>query len=683
MKAPEGGFLNRTPVTTRPVRVNTIQAAHWGLVPDPIGWLVGEDLERRARVKTRIVQALILLNVALGTRYMAWRAFNSVNWAIWPLGLALLGAEIFSYVDNFLFGVTMWKVRSRPAPLPPAAGLTVDVFVTTYNEPVEIVLETARAAKGIKYPHNTWVLDDGDREEVRTAAEAIGVGYLTRGPHWSGKKRHAKAGNLINAMMRTSGEFILVLDADQVPKPEILDKVLGHFRDPTVAYVQTPQWFKNIPDGDPFGSDAPLFYGPIQSGKDGWNAAFFCGSNAVLRREALMRAGVVWYGRDLERQIRCTLREALPLLRRARRRYRRDDRAVEAIDLVRELVVEARRSLRAGEPLQAVTWTFQRGVEHVSRKMVEEDLRNIRAELEQVPSLCGALPGPEELALAPLVKKQASPVLAIPALRALVQAVDLDRAEEAEAVLPMSTTSVTEDMATAMRLHALGYRTVYHHEVLAAGLAPEDLHSAMQQRLRWAQGTLQVMLKENPLMQPGLSFGQRLMYLGTMWSYLSGFASLVYLLCPVAFLIFGLTPVSAYSEQFFGYLLPWLVVNQILFVVIGWGLPTWRGQQYNLALFPLWIRACYTAIGNVFFGRELGFVVTPKTRQHGLHLRLVWPQMMMMAMLGLSMAVGLGHLGMGTATQPGPVVVNLLWASYNLAMLSVVVKAAMYRPRLA
>ncbi len=60
--------------------------------------------------------------------------------------------------------------------------------------------------------------------------------------------------------------------------------------------------------------------------------------------------------------------------------------------------------------------------------------------------------------------------------------------------------------------------------------------------------------------------------------------------------------------------MPFLIANQLLFLVVGWGVKTWRGQQYSLALFPLWIRACTTAIGNVYFGRSLGFVVTPPDR---------------------------------------------------------------------
>ncbi len=98
------------------------------------------------------------------------------------------------------------------------------------------------------------------------------------------------------------------------PKPEILDHTLGWFQDDEVALVQTPQWFTNVTDSDPLGSQAPLFYGPIQQGKDGWNAAFFCGSNAVLRREALMQLGIVGYVREVESAVADALRTSSRLL---------------------------------------------------------------------------------------------------------------------------------------------------------------------------------------------------------------------------------------------------------------------------------------------------------------------------------------------------------------------------------
>ena len=126
-----------------------------------------------------------------------------------------------------------------------------------------------------------------------------------------------RLGNLNNALMGTDGEFLLILDADQVPRPEILDHTLGYFDDPKLALVQTPQVFGNVAPGDPLGSQAPLFYGPIQQGKDGWNAAFFCGSNAILRREALMQLGISSYVSELERAIQTALRGADRVLNRA------------------------------------------------------------------------------------------------------------------------------------------------------------------------------------------------------------------------------------------------------------------------------------------------------------------------------------------------------------------------------
>src|SRR6185503_16352405 len=99
----------------------------------------------------------------------------------------------------------------------------------------------------------------------------------------------------------------------------------------------------------------------------------------------------------------------------------------------------------------------------------------------------------DEAALERLAQRDWSPLGALESIRALVAAVDVDLAHEAQPVMAMATISVTEDMATAMRLHALGWRTVYHHEILAHGLAPEDLGTMLHQRLRWSQGTLQVM----------------------------------------------------------------------------------------------------------------------------------------------------------------------------------------------
>ncbi len=538
-----------------------------------------------------VIRVLALLSVLLGVNYVAWRWLASVNWEAWWIAVPLIIAETYSLIDTLLFAVTMWRAKERPRPTSVPAG-TVDVFVATYNEPIDMVMTTALAAQRITYPHETWILDDGSRADLEAAARRAGIGYITRSSDWVDKPRHAKAGNLNNALMQTDGEFLLILDADQVPDPLILENTLGYFADDDeVALVQTPQWFVNVDEADPLGSQAPLFYGPIQQGKDGWNAAFFCGSNAILRRDALMQLGIVGYVRDLETSVVRALKTSHRMLRRAA-----SDRTI-APEVAREIadltaaVQKARADIAVGAPIAEVTAEVHGRLQQATRRLASVDIEGIRADVAELATL--ALQRDAELeafviddeALEALAVRELSPLAAVAAVDTLVDAVRIDRPGEAQPLQPLATISVTEDMATAMQLHSLGWKSVYHHEILAHGLAPEDLRTMLTQRLRWAQGTMQVFLRDNPLAKAGLSLGQRLMYFGTMWSYLSGFAAVIYLAAPIIYLLLGVLPVTAWSVDFFARFLPYFIVNQILFVVVAKGIRTWRGQQYSLALF--------------------------------------------------------------------------------------------------
>lgn len=633
------------------------------------------------------MRLLILTTALLGVNYIVWRWFASINWAGWWIAVPLVLAETYSVIDSLLFGTTMWRLLRRDPPPPPPVDATVDVLITTYNEPTDMVLTTARAAQNIRYPHRTWILDDGERHELCAAADAEGIGYLTRSASWTDKPRHAKAGNLNNALIETDGEFILVLDADQVPAPEILDHTLGYFRDPYMALVQTPQYFHNVPPGDPLGCQAPLFYGPIQQGKDGWNAAYFCGSNAILRREALMQLGVRGYVDAVEDGVRKTLVTARAMVKKARRQANTAQiEVIEALDAVDAAADNARRMLHEKHSLADITYAFQQRVDAAARTVVDTDISLMRADIEEIARLSDqevreitAALLVDDGALAALAQRDWSPLGALESIQHMTRALDVGRDDEAEPMLPMATISVTEDMATCMRLHASGWHSAYHHEVLAQGLAPEDLRTMLTQRLRWAQGTVQVMLKENPFLQKGLSIGQKLMYWATMYSYLAGFAALAYFAAPAIYLIFGVMPVQAYSWDFFGRLVPFLILNQLMFFLLSRGTPTWRGQQYSLALFPVWIRACCTAFMNVFFGRPLGFAVTPKTRQDAdtAPWHLVRWQLVTMAVLVAASIIGIVQLYRGAISVLG-VGVNLFWVIFDLLILSVVIQAVRF-----
>lgn len=397
-----------------------------------------------------------------------------------------------------------------------------------------------------------------------------------------------------------------------------------------------------------------------------------------------MQLGIRGYVAAVERSVHTALRTADKLMANALRQAPvTDPQLRKALEEVRSAVGGARRALSDGVPLSEVTYAFQQGVNQAARGVVSQDVARLRADLAEIngfnESVCAE---PEVLfdddMIGRLAERDWSPLGAIESVKALLLTVNIDRGDEAQPIMPMATISVTEDMATAMRLHSNGWRTVYHHERLADGLAPEDAATMLTQRLRWAQGTLQVLLRENPLTQKGLSFGQRLMYFATMWSYLSGFAALVYIAAPIIYLCFGVLPVHAFSFDFFIRLIPFLFFNQLVFTFVARGIKTWRGQQYSLALFPIWIRACTTAFNSVVFGQSLGFAVTPKTKQASQRAwRLVRPQLIAMSALVVATGVGLTRLAAGDGTGSGTLV-NVAWVMFDLLILSVIVQAVRY-----
>ncbi len=235
-----------------------------------------------------LVGAFIMVSVW----YLIWR-LGTFNPEAAVFSWVVYGAEVFGFCTALLHIFMCWRLTDRTAPQAPS-GLSVDVFVPTYNESVELVRKTLLAARAMDYPHKTWLLDDGRREEMRTLAKQLGCEYLARSDN-----AHAKAGNLNHALAHSSGELVAIFDADHAPQRDFLTKTLGYFINPKVGFVQTPQDFYNLDSfqhrwrgaGRTVWTEQSLFFRVIQRGKDYWNSAFFCGSCAVVRRSALDEIG--------------------------------------------------------------------------------------------------------------------------------------------------------------------------------------------------------------------------------------------------------------------------------------------------------------------------------------------------------------------------------------------------------
>ena len=241
------------------------------------------------------------LSGAASLRYISWRVTHSLTFQDgWSgtFSLLLFLAELYTVVLLFVGHFQAFRPLQRTTPPMPEDAIwpSVDVYITTLNESVDVVRRTAVGCRAMRYEgiKKIWILDDGCRVEMKRLAEQLGVGYLSR------KERDgAKAGNLNAAMERTSGEYIAQFDADHVPVRSFLEETVPFLVvDPNLAFVQTPHKFqnadvfqRNLAVGTQVANEQDLFFHVLQPGNDFWNAAFFCGSNAVLRREAIEDVG--------------------------------------------------------------------------------------------------------------------------------------------------------------------------------------------------------------------------------------------------------------------------------------------------------------------------------------------------------------------------------------------------------
>ena len=513
-------------------------AALWCLTPEP--------LRRRVWLHCLMTAALLVLLA----RYLWWRLTVTTDGAslataegvfVWTL----LVLETMAWIDALVLVALLLRRRDRNAEadahearlraMDPADLPVVDVFIATYNEGVDVLEKTLVGATRLDWPADrlrVHVLDDGRRDWVRELARREGATHVTRPDN-----AHAKAGNINAALKRTSGDFILVLDADFVPQRPMLMRMMGFFDDPDVGIVQAPHTFFNadpVQAGlnlrDRMPDDQRFFFDDIMRGRDGWGVAFCCGSNGILRRSAMEEIG-------------------------------------------------------------------------------------------------GGLP----------------------------------------------TGSITEDMLLTLTMLRRGRRTVYLHEPLALGLAPESLGAFFVQRARWARGALQMLfLRDGPL-GPGLTLAQRIFFMPSHW-IVQSLAQTAAMATPAVFMLTGMRPLlNASLEEVLAYQIPALV---LILLLLRWMAPR---NFFPLAAAVLGVLQAFRLLPVVLgtlvkpFGHA--FKVTPKGADARSGMARDLPTLAMS--LGLA---GASILGLALASNPDwhgdalaglvPVVVG--WTLINVAVLLVV-----------
>lgn len=504
----------------------------------------------RQRIKQWLRVLLLFLGAYLTARYFFWRTFNTLTYYdifSYSAALALYAAEVYG-ITIYLLGMfvnvqPLWR-ESVPLPEDQRSWPSVDVLIPTYDEDPDLLQVTLLAATQIRYPQDRlhiYLLDDGGTDDKCSQADAagerrarlqtlcmqLGVTYLARA-----RNEHAKAGNINYGLQHSEGELLLLLDADHVPTVDILEHTVGGFLDDAELFlVQTPHFFinpdpieKNLNTYQRSPSENEMFYSQVQRGLDFWNASFFCGSAAVLRRAHLLKVG------------------------------------------------------------------------------------------------------------------------------------------------GFSTSSVTEDADTSLTLHDHGFHSAYIYRPLMSGLQPETFASFIGQRVRWAQGMAQILLLRNPLRRRGLRWVQRLAYLNSALFWFFGYARVVFLLAPAAYLLLGLKIYDANLLEVVAFALPHVVAGFIvtdhLFGRVRWAFVS-ELYEYMQSIFSM--RAINKVIRNPQSPR---FLVTPKGETQAAEQisRLAWPFYLLFFITVLSLIMGVWRY-QHFPEERDMVIITMSWEMFNLAIM--------------
>ena len=240
------------------------------------------------------------------------------------------------------------------------------------------------------------------------------------------------------------------------------------------------------------------------------------------------------------------------------------------------------------------------------------------------------------------------------------------------------TESLSEDYFTGIRLAAKGYDLVYLDEKLSAGLAAENISAHLEQRLRWARGTLQAFfISSNPLTIPGLTLWQRLGHLEGLLHWFSSIPRFFFLLLPILTIFFGINPFSSNSREAVYFFLPYYLTQLTVF--------SWLNMRSRSALlsdlyslvqcFPLVI----TVIKVMVSPFSKGFKVTPKglaSDRHYYNWNLALPLVLLLIATVIGFCFALIH-------NASVLNINLWWSGYNMMTISAALLVLLDIPKLS
>ncbi len=491
------------------------------------------------------ITALVLMASYIAVRLTTVPLDNAFTPADRLLAVCLVWAELFLCLHGVGYFTSVLKAARRERRATPwlfarRADAPVALLIAAFNESEDVLEETIASVLAMDYPYlNVYLLDDSTKAESCAGADrlckAFGITLVRRT-----NRAGYKAGAINDLLPSLTEPYVAVLDADQRPLTTWLRDIVPLLdENPKLAFVQVPQIYVNthaLPVARAAAFQQAVFFEYICEGKSDSNAMFCCGSNVVIRREALMDV---------------------------------------------ETLVEGRRHF-------------------------------------------------------------------------------------------FDETSVTEDFATTVRMHAAGWRTSYVNRRYVVGMGPETLSAYFTQQMRWAMGTLGVGLRvlrqlfRNPRM---LTLGQWWEYLLSGSYYFVGFANLIFMIAPVLFVGFDVRPMRNDDGLYLWFFIPYIFFTMNLFF-FGMALRNyslkgvWLASALSFATFRTYIAAGLVAL----FGLKRAFGVTPKGVGGAIPLWKLWPELLLLLANVATAAFGFfWMLRYGLEMAYG---VNTFWATYHAVLLS-------------
>lgn len=545
--------------------------------------------------------------------------------------VVLVVAETLSFISTALIIFNFWEHKD-PEKTPPVHYLSdiedlqgrpdrplrIDVFIATYNEEVELVRYSIIDAKKLNYPYpdveiKVYVLDDGRRDGRDPAKENMKRVAEEEGVGYLIREHNEgyKAGNLKNALEHTNGDIFAILDADTRPFPDFLVNTTGYFRNKKMAWVQTPQWF--------YDTTEPQNLATLINAKIGLKNP----GNIFTRGIAGLvnfTFGKVEVNEDI---------------------FGNDPR------LFYDVILRTRNYWNAAFCCGAGSVHRREAIMSLAVKDFAEKIKDLRADLqfrnkkkEEIDAETTAL-----------LKK--------------------------EQIIPFKF-HASEDIYTSIMLHAdkkNRWESVQHAGVECRMLSTQDLDSWIKQHQRYAEGSLDIAFKDNPVFIKGLTLGQRICYFSTIWSYFAPLWILVFLLSPIIFFFTLELPVKAYSFDFFKYFLPFQIANTITILIGCWGISTKRGDQYYISSFWFMI----LSIISVIRGKKVKFNVTPKGKSFAKNSQHILPHIIIIALTVIGIVFNAILLYFGKHPTPSGFAANSFWCIFNIISLSIMIRAAYWK----